>query len=264
MGVRARGPTTPIACRALCASVVLMGCTSANMLPGEPCEYEGDCVPGAACAGVPRDGDLYYACVERCDGVPFGSLRAGRCEGGEVCYPLRADRPDWLGCFAGGSVPVGAACSDLFECERGSRCLFETGAEGTCAPVCSLHGCAEGEGCAGYGDCAEGLECALVRATGTWADTACVVRCESPDRLADVPTLCADGEACFRLGPDRFGAWGCYPGGESEIGDACDSIAQCERGALCWDLGSGPACVRVCAEDADCPSGTCASGLCEG
>lgn len=249
--------------RALCAGLLITGCASMDRLPGEPCQSEGDCVPGASCALVSRGGGLdSFECVERCDDVPFSSLPAGRCEGGEICYPIRGDRPGWLGCFPGGSAPIGAACTFVGECERSSVCLFETEAEGSCAPVCAPAGCVEGEGCAGVGDCAENLECALVRSTGTWADAACVAVCVSPDRAADVPTLCSDGEACFRLGPSGFGPWGCYPGGEIEIGDPCNSVDQCVRGAVCWDLGSGPSCVRACAEDADCPSGACTSGLC--
>jgi hypothetical protein len=66
----------------------------------------------------------------------------------------------------------------------------------------------------------------------------------------------------FRLDEGGF-AWGCYPGGDVAVGAPCEDVAQCERGAVCWDLGDGPACTRVCAVDGDCPSGPCTAGLCE-
>ncbi|RLB48994.1 MAG: hypothetical protein DRJ42_22010 [Deltaproteobacteria bacterium] len=240
------------------------GCTGMDRHPGEPCEYEGDCVAGASCAVVSQAGGVNTrACVSRCDDlVPPGAL-AGLCPGGETCYQLRADWPNAFGCFPGGSVPLAGECTYAVDCERGTVCPGAPDAPGECAPVCPAEGCSEGEPCSLFvgAVCAEDLWCALVAYPPSFANTACVPTCRSPDRASLTPTLCPGGETCFQL--DETGSiWGCYPGGDVEVGAPCADVSQCVRGAVCGDLGDGLACVRVCAADSDCPTGPCTGGLC--
>jgi hypothetical protein len=232
--------------RLAATACVLLSIACAPMQVGEECMRD-HCVAGAQCAMVTAGVDQ---CVALCES-PFGL-----CEGGEVCYPLGyADHEDWFGCYPGGTTPIGAVCTYPTECERGAWCRWlAVDTPGFCGRACNEEPCSRtGEPCSEDAECISGL---CVCPSGGCA--AHVSICMEPCDHA--PSLCADGDVCIGL---SGGGAACFPPGTTAIGATCSDAAECERGAVCFDGGSGPRCVRACNGDTDCVSpATCSGGVC--
>jgi hypothetical protein len=198
------------------------------------------------------DGVGEQECVGHCGTSP--------CPDGEICYPT--GYPDIWGCFPGGPDPLGARCEYPTNCERGLVCSHDgvTGTSmGTCTPYCTPFACAEGDACAFVSDCEVGLSCAILRQTDAGWTGQCVASCASAD--PEQPALCDTGEVCFFVS-EGTSERGCYPGGPVAEGMPCATLADCERGTVCWFLTDESTCVRACNTDDDCV-GTCAGGLCQ-
>lgn len=238
-------------------ALALASCAPHDRGPGEPCGNDGDCMPDTSCGVVDiRDGEPIYECVALCPSTdPFPS----RCGDG-VCWAVSPDTPDVWGCFSGNDIPIGQPCSYAFSCVSGAICAMNPGEPGQCIPVCAPGGCGLMEHCTQQpGDCQEGLACAPIGSSNTWADFVCLPQCRGDVALCDDGSVCIDTE--LTTGEVDHA---CLPGGATPVGGACTSNGECVRGSLCLFEETIPGtCSRVCDEDQDCPDGErCATGFC--
>ncbi|MEZ4286853.1 MAG: hypothetical protein R3A47_01615 [Polyangiales bacterium] len=100
-----------------------------------------------------------------------------------------------------------------------------------------------GDACFATQECDGDLKC-----VNTDVGRQCMRTCES------TAVFCDDGEACIPSDDDAE-LFVCLPGGDTEIGDGCDSSVECALGAVC--AGSS---TRVCAAACDPTGSDCSSG----
>jgi len=149
------------------------------------------------------------------------------CGSGERCYPDGV--PDMSG-VCGAPIADEVHCQVDRDCKRGMLCRSTPGRCGSqireCVPGCTLTPCEAGSSCGSDGNCAA-ISCTDGYACGSG------MRCGSG--------LYADAHGCGQVP--------CWEGGA-----ACGPLSVCER-----DVGCA---ARVCRTSADCPCGSCLSGMC--
>ncbi len=113
----------------------------------ESCASWYDCQEGLFCGAIGTTGTLAdNACIRECPSPPGG---VGLCEDGSTCIPFyyESGRLASYACVPGGSIPLGAPCSNTTECERGGVCVGD-GPTGVCSRACnSDEDCPNGAHC---------------------------------------------------------------------------------------------------------------------
>jgi hypothetical protein len=107
--------------------------------------------------------------------------------------------------------------------------------------------------CVASSDCKDGQGCYQLP-TGSQR---CLARCD-----ATTVVLCAGGELCVSVPGEDAADDVCLPGGSIPVGAACDTSAQCAKGAMCFASAGVSTCRRACevAGAPTCQSNeTCAS-----
>lgn len=151
------------------------------------------------------------------------------------------------------SRPIPCATRD--DCPPGACCRPNAAGELFCSNNCP---------CVGDADCPLGF--CVPDASG---ERVCMAACPESRR-----TTCFDGSLCAEFTETRRVCW---TGGTVRVGDACTSLVECERGAICVGTVGLPgatcshACeyrppgepqVDSCPDDATCTSTTVGLGFC--
>lgn len=200
------------------AAVFLVLCCCSGK-GGKECAYNSDCAnPAAVCVG----GRCMLECRTERD-----------CAEGEDCVNSRCAKL-WV------------YCETDEDCADGRRCMT-----GVCAVVTvesdpAAQKKSYGEACSSAADCASGL-CLGNPAEGIGA---CTRRC-GPEEPCPQPdeciTLAAGTDVCAKQGAGQPAA---------ETGTPCPQGPQICASGLCVTPPQGsPVCTKLCAGDADCPSG---------
>jgi hypothetical protein len=101
---------------------------------------------------------------------------------------------------------------------------------------------AMGEACVGR-PCQEGLVC-----LGDENDARCYQACERGD------PPCPDGTTCRTFDGNNNRMSLCIEGGDTQVGETCDSFYACAEGLECAPTGRGWTCARTCNGNSDCGS----------
>ncbi|MBX3272465.1 MAG: hypothetical protein KF729_19555 [Sandaracinaceae bacterium] len=112
------------------AAFALAACNSPLAI-GDECSDSVDCMEGTSCFHT--DSTMTRSvCMADCD-----QTTTHICATGELCLAATLmGAPRELGvCFLGGETLVGGACTDTFECARGSLCV-DVGGTRTCYRAC--------------------------------------------------------------------------------------------------------------------------------
>ncbi|MBZ0115401.1 MAG: hypothetical protein K8H88_00295 [Sandaracinaceae bacterium] len=133
--------------------VTLLGACASPVELGQECFDTSDCRGGLVC--VDRPGATPASqCMTECD-----PATTRLCEGGLVC--IEGDGPAPGACYLGGTVAIGAACSETMaslDCAAGGVCVCR-GSACTCERACRMDDMAAG--------CMTGEMCTLLGAAGT-------------------------------------------------------------------------------------------------
>lgn len=179
-----------------------------------------------------------------CPMTPCNPVTAAGCAAGEACYfaSMEEGAPAAPLCAPAGVGAMGAACTNVNDCQENFTCIRSgSAAGGTCQPLC----------CAGQNsDCPVGGSCSI-----SFRDEGTVMACAFPDGcdlLAQ--TGCMAEESCFPMSAD--GATSCSMAGSVADGATCTFSNDCAARSACLGPAAGPSiCRRLCAvamEGADC------------
>lgn len=223
---------------------------AASTLEGSADDCSAECVAGTAITAC-ADGD--GCCPADCAGMDDDctTCEPTTCEAeGRTCGALDDGCGTTLDC---------GTCGDLFVCLSGS-----------CQQTLGI-----GEACAADRDCNGSLICAT-EALIAWPDGYCTAGCTQDSdcgeanncggdgvcvRGCEDDSQCRQGYRCHDFDGDNVKECAPYGSGSGDVGDACDSYADCAGDLVGFcihrptEIKDGY-CTVKCSADADCPTGS--------